>query len=924
MAVLIETNLGDLVIDLKVDHAPRACLNFIKLCKMKYYNNCLFLSVEKDYIARTGDPTNTGRGGCCVHAKLPGLGHRYFKDEIHPKLKHSVRGTVGMANEKPNENGSQFYITLRKTVEPLDEKHTIFGPAGTRRAVSIEAVVVLPSLWLLASVFQNLWIPLVVLAAAFLLYVLGKLLEGLQFNFQLFGANTTSSLTMTIDAAELEVLKVEFRELKEQLFGEVEISEGRLGKSLAMLRNLSRLDAKVQEMRPGREVQEKGLSGRRFAWKQIRTKSSRGNEEVRLLQRLQHQNIVHIHDVYSRGSVMDIVLELCQSDMRTYMNSKVERYGPAKVYHAPSPEELGSTVQQVLLAVQFLHEKLIAHRDINPSNVLLSLRQQWKLADFNLACEFNPNLPMTDTVGTQPYAAPEVYQKSYTAKCDVYSLGVLFIALVMGPIGGDGLREVPESLLEESAWYRKCGQGGLAFAQAMIVPEPERCEGLAPRQLSEKKEEIFLRQQQKGRELARFAVDLLTETLTAQDFWKQLGPHLLAAGVVQHLDPETMLRLETEKARAQEQLRIDRGIPQSIEHIRVGGWIRLYEAMAKDFDQSLPYRASVFLAVCTALVGLGLFYQIMKRRMRIPRLVDETSVSWRFRRKGDASVREVFDGDRQSMDRPKVVLSEEVRQTVEDMALVASKRRHRSHSLPLPLPNAVFFGPPGTGKSLTARRLAESCGMDRSERDVRESKPAEDYAILSGGNILGLKEEAVPELRRVFRWARRSSRGLLLFIDEAEAFLCCRSSQSNSYVQAAVSFFLAQTGASSSQLQLILATNRIQDLDGAVLSRLVLRIEFGWPDAQLLQQQVDDRLLRLEPKAAERFQKLVMERAEQGAAGGPCTLGEALHGWAFSGRDVQGLVEEFARRWSLEEELGRKADKEWLDRWFLHRGVASS
>ena len=31
-----------------------------------------------------------GRGGCCVHAKLPGLGHRYFKDEIHPALKHSV------------------------------------------------------------------------------------------------------------------------------------------------------------------------------------------------------------------------------------------------------------------------------------------------------------------------------------------------------------------------------------------------------------------------------------------------------------------------------------------------------------------------------------------------------------------------------------------------------------------------------------------------------------------------------------------------------------------------------------------------------------------------------------------------------------------------------------------------------------------
>ena len=38
-------------------------------------------------------------------------------------------------------------------------------------------------------------------------------------------------------------------------------------------------------------------------------------------------------------------------------------------------------------------------------------------------------------------------------------------------------------------------------------------------------------------------------------------------------------------------------------------------------------------------------------------------------------------------------------------------------------------------------------------------EPWQDYAILSGGNILGLKEEAVPELRRVFSWARRWVKG---------------------------------------------------------------------------------------------------------------------------------------------------------------------
>ncbi|CAK0807856.1 unnamed protein product [Prorocentrum cordatum] len=127
MAVLLETSLGDIVVDLKVDQAPRTCTNFVKLCKIKYYNNCLIHTVQKDYIAQTGDPTNTGKGGSSIHAKLPGLAKRFFDDEITPALKHNVRGTVAMANEKPNENASQFYITLREEVEHLDGKHTIFG-----------------------------------------------------------------------------------------------------------------------------------------------------------------------------------------------------------------------------------------------------------------------------------------------------------------------------------------------------------------------------------------------------------------------------------------------------------------------------------------------------------------------------------------------------------------------------------------------------------------------------------------------------------------------------------------------------------------------------------------------------------------------------------------------------------------------------
>lgn len=67
MAVLVNTSVGDMVIDLFTDLCPLATKNFLKLCKIKYYNNCLFHSVQKDFIAQTGDPTGTGSGGDSIY-----------------------------------------------------------------------------------------------------------------------------------------------------------------------------------------------------------------------------------------------------------------------------------------------------------------------------------------------------------------------------------------------------------------------------------------------------------------------------------------------------------------------------------------------------------------------------------------------------------------------------------------------------------------------------------------------------------------------------------------------------------------------------------------------------------------------------------------------------------------------------------------
>ena len=156
MSVLFETSLGDIVIDLETDACPKTCQNFLKLCKVYYYNlNAFFngqsrpcvsfdartesepLVVSKDFLAQVGDPTATGTGGesiwSLIASQKGGSAPRYFTPEFVPGLKHKQRGTVSMAvapavgEEHKGGCGSQFFITLGDNIEYLDGKHAVFG-----------------------------------------------------------------------------------------------------------------------------------------------------------------------------------------------------------------------------------------------------------------------------------------------------------------------------------------------------------------------------------------------------------------------------------------------------------------------------------------------------------------------------------------------------------------------------------------------------------------------------------------------------------------------------------------------------------------------------------------------------------------------------------------------------------------------------
>lgn len=78
MSVILETSLGDLCFDLYCDRAPLTSQNFLKLCRLKYYNNCLFYEVQRDFIARSGDPSNSGLKGDSIYNLVLGR-DSYFK-----------------------------------------------------------------------------------------------------------------------------------------------------------------------------------------------------------------------------------------------------------------------------------------------------------------------------------------------------------------------------------------------------------------------------------------------------------------------------------------------------------------------------------------------------------------------------------------------------------------------------------------------------------------------------------------------------------------------------------------------------------------------------------------------------------------------------------------------------------------------------
>ena len=112
----IETDRGQIELQLFPEHAPKTVNNFVFLAREGFYDGISFHRVISNFVIQGGDPTGSGRGG-------PGYS---FEDETRSNpLKHET-GVISMANSGPNTNGSQFFITHSPQAH-LNGKHTVFG-----------------------------------------------------------------------------------------------------------------------------------------------------------------------------------------------------------------------------------------------------------------------------------------------------------------------------------------------------------------------------------------------------------------------------------------------------------------------------------------------------------------------------------------------------------------------------------------------------------------------------------------------------------------------------------------------------------------------------------------------------------------------------------------------------------------------------
>ncbi|CAG8480556.1 24584_t:CDS:2, partial [Dentiscutata erythropus] len=178
--------------------------------------------------------------------------------------------------------------------------------------------------------------------------------------------------------------------------------------------------------------------------------------ELDILKKIQHENLVKLHDLYETKEGVYIVTDLARGG---------ELFNQLLLKGSYTEKDAANLVHQMLKGVAYLHEQDIVHRDLKPENLLFKTKlddSMLMITDFGLSkiLKTNDDVLMT-ACGTPGYVAPEVLsQKGYNKPVDLWSVGVITYTMLCGypPFYGENQAGLLQSIIagkydyEEDDW----------------------------------------------------------------------------------------------------------------------------------------------------------------------------------------------------------------------------------------------------------------------------------------------------------------------------------------------------------------------------------------------------------------------------------------------------------------------------------------
>ena len=198
--------------------------------------------------------------------------------------------------------------------------------------------------------------------------------------------------------------------------------------------------------------------------------------EINVLKDLDHPNILKMYEFFEDEKRYYIVTDICKGG---------ELFDEIVARGKFSERDASVLMKQVLSCINYCHQNKIVHRDLKPENILLEQNKEFdqiKIIDFGTSLVVDENKKLDEKLGTPYYIAPEVLAKSYGAKCDIWSCGVITYIVLSGipPFNGASDQEIMKKVkagkfsFSDPVWNQVSDSGKDFITQLLTKDQDKR------------------------------------------------------------------------------------------------------------------------------------------------------------------------------------------------------------------------------------------------------------------------------------------------------------------------------------------------------------------------------------------------------------------------------------------------------------------